>query len=402
MSKSGRGALTSSVTDQLPVLSRPRDGAVLGGVCVGLARRVGIDPTVLRIIAIAATIFLGGLGVALYVAGLLLIPRETEQLSPLTRTIPVLRRVPTPVLTIAVIALAVAITWGTGSGAVFVPVAIIAVVLWFTVFRRRPATTETAHQVEPTPFERAADAWRVRLAEQNVPGFEAESVEQPRWQQPYTDPADKLVSDNQPLLPQPTATPTKNRWRLWGLALVLAGIGTGVVATIAVVFGVPTGPGAYLSAVLAALGITAIIASRAGRPPLLIPAIIGTAVATAVVQLGPPPGVVGDVQRSVTSESELTPVKVGVGDVRLDLSNLDLTANRTLDVEVGTGDVAITLPAKEATRVVWQVGLGDVTVPGVSANTPAGNEFVEAPPGTDDHQLTIQVKIGAGDLKVNP
>lgn len=402
MSESEPRALTGSVTDQLPVLSRPRDGAILGGVCVGLARRVGVDPTVVRIIAIVATIFFGGLGVALYGAGLLLIPRESQQFSPLTRAIPVLRRVPTAVLAVVIIALAVAITWGTGSGAVFVPVAIIAVVLWFAVFRHRPTSAQTAHQIEPTPFERAADAWRTRLAEQSVPGFETEAGSQPQWQQPYTDPRDSLVSDNEPRLPQPVAAPTTNRWRLWGLALILAGLGTGIVAAIGIVFGISTGPGAYLSAVLAALGITAVVASRVGRPPLLIPAIIGTAVATAIVQLGPPPGVVGDVNRSVTSESDLTPVKVAVGDVQLDLSSLDLTANRTLDVEVGTGDVAITLPDNEAARVVWQVGLGDVTIPGASNERLGGHEFTESPAGGAGHQLTVQVKIGAGDLRVNP
>lgn len=399
MSESRAAALTSPVTDNLPVLSRPRDGAMLAGVCVGLARRVGIEPTVVRIIAIVATIFLGGLGVALYVAALLLIPRESEQFSLLTRTIPALRRVPTAVLTVIVIAVAVAITWATGSGAVLAPVAIIAVVLWFAVFRRRPRSGPV-QQVEPTPFERAADAWRIRLAEQDVPGFTTESLEQPRWQQPYTDPSDQLVSDNQPLLPAPVAAPAKSRWRLWGLALVLAGLGTGIVATIGIVFGIPTGAGAYLSAVLAALGITAVVASRVGRPPLLIPAIIGTAIATGIVQLGPPPGVIGDVQRSVTSESELAPIKVAAGDVRLDLSKLDLTTDRTLDVEVGAGDVAITLPAKDAARVVWQVGLGEVNAPGVSNDPLSGHEFVATPAGAQDHRIIVQVKIGAGDLTV--
>ncbi|MEE9963754.1 MAG: PspC domain-containing protein [Propionicimonas sp.] len=388
------------MTNQLPVLSRPRDGAVIGGVCAGLARRLGIDPTVLRVIAVAATIFFGGLGVALYVAALLLLPRDQEQFSPLTRVIPPLRRVPPVVLAVVVIALAVAITWGSGSGAVLVPAGIIAVVLWFAVFRRR-APQAAAHTPEPTPFERASAAWRVRLAEQQVPGYELSPAEQPRWEQPYTDPSDRLVKDNLPLPPAVPA-PTAHSWRLWGLALTLAGVGTGLVALISIVFGIPTGPGAYLSAVLAALGITAVVASRVGRPPLLIPAIIGTAIATAIVQLPPADLSVGDYERSISSESELTPVKVSAGNVRLDLSGLDLTSDRTLEVEVGAGDVTLDLPTKESAKVDWQIGLGEVSFAGASDQPVSGNELVVGPASPSTHQLTVRVKIGAGDLAVNP
>lgn len=398
------------MTDKLPVLSRPRDGAVLGGVCAGVARRLGIDPTVLRVIAVVSTIFLGGLGVALYVAGLLLLPRDHEQYSLLTRAIPVLRRVPPVALAVIVIALAVVITWGSGSSAVLVPAAIIAAVLWFTVFRRRSAAP-VVHAPEPTPFERAADAWRVRLAEQQVPGFEdyqpAPSFEDPhatdnRWQQPYTDPSDQWVVDNPPPVPAVPPRP-KRSWRLWGLALALIGVGTGIVATLSIVFGLPAGVGAYLAAVLAALGITAIVASRVGRPPLLIPAIIVTALATAAVQFGPNPGYVGDYSRVITDENQLQPVRVGAGSVDLDLSKLDLTQDRTLDVEVGTGDVRIALPLEEAATVEWQLGLGEVNLGNnFPVDTSGFQSFENNPSGTQHHRITINLKVGAGDVTVIP
>ncbi|HML50235.1 MAG TPA: PspC domain-containing protein [Propionicimonas sp.] len=390
------------MTDKLPVLSRPRDGAVFGGVCAGVARRLGIDPTVLRVIAVVSTIFLGGLGVALYVAGLLLLPRDQEQYSPLTRAIPLLRRMPPVALAVIVMALAVVITWGSGSSAVLVPAAIIAVVLWFVGFRRR-SQASIVHTPEPTPFERAADAWRARLAEQQVPGFEGYQATEPRWQQPYTDPSDQWVVDNPPPVPAVPPRP-KRSWRLWGLALALAGVGTGIVAALSIVFGFPAGAGAYFAAILAALGITAVVASRVGRPPLLIPAIIVTAVATAAVQFGPNPGYVGDYSRVITNEDQLQPVRVGAGSVNLDLSNLDLTQDRDLDVEVGTGDVTITLPREEATTVDWKLGLGELTFGDADfpVTTSHVDSFQNNPVGTAHHRITINLKVGAGDVTVIP
>ena len=58
-----------------PPLRRDREGAVLGGVCAGFGRRLGIDPIVLRVVFIAATAA-GGLGVIAYGLAWALMPAE--------------------------------------------------------------------------------------------------------------------------------------------------------------------------------------------------------------------------------------------------------------------------------------------------------------------------------------
>ncbi len=58
-----------------PKVTRPHEGRVLGGVCAGLARAFGLDPVVLRILAVALT-FAGGSGLLLYVIAWLLLPQE--------------------------------------------------------------------------------------------------------------------------------------------------------------------------------------------------------------------------------------------------------------------------------------------------------------------------------------
>ena len=60
-------------------LRRPFAGRMLAGVAEGLARYFGVDATLVRIAFVVLTI-VGGAGIPLYLAGLLLIPDEgTDQ-----------------------------------------------------------------------------------------------------------------------------------------------------------------------------------------------------------------------------------------------------------------------------------------------------------------------------------
>ena len=56
-------------------LSRPRQGAVIAGVCAGLARRFNTTPNVVRLIAIASCI-LPGPQFLIYIALWIIMPRD--------------------------------------------------------------------------------------------------------------------------------------------------------------------------------------------------------------------------------------------------------------------------------------------------------------------------------------
>jgi phage shock protein C len=58
-----------------PPLRRAYNGRILAGVCAGIADYLAVDVTIVRV-AFAAFTFLGGAGVPLYLACLLLIPEE--------------------------------------------------------------------------------------------------------------------------------------------------------------------------------------------------------------------------------------------------------------------------------------------------------------------------------------
>ena len=56
-------------------LRRPFQGRMAAGVAAGLARYTGVDVTIVRIAFVVLTL-IGGAGIPLYLAGLLLIPDE--------------------------------------------------------------------------------------------------------------------------------------------------------------------------------------------------------------------------------------------------------------------------------------------------------------------------------------
>jgi phage shock protein PspC (stress-responsive transcriptional regulator) len=61
-------------------LRRPVRGGVVAGVAAGLARYLGVDVMIIRIAFVVLTV-VGGAGIPLYLAGLLLIPGEGSEVS---------------------------------------------------------------------------------------------------------------------------------------------------------------------------------------------------------------------------------------------------------------------------------------------------------------------------------
>jgi phage shock protein C len=61
-------------------LYRPFQDRMLAGVAVGIARYLGVDVTVVRIVLAVLTV-VGGVGIPIYLAGWLLIPEEGREQS---------------------------------------------------------------------------------------------------------------------------------------------------------------------------------------------------------------------------------------------------------------------------------------------------------------------------------
>ena len=66
----------NDATAQVKKLRRSRNDKMIAGVCGGLAKMIGVDAAILRIILVAATLLGFGTGAILYVAAWILMPEE--------------------------------------------------------------------------------------------------------------------------------------------------------------------------------------------------------------------------------------------------------------------------------------------------------------------------------------
>ena len=57
-------------------LSRPMGQKKIAGVCAGFARYFDVDVTLMRILWLAVAVFTGGLGVLVYIAAWIIMPRD--------------------------------------------------------------------------------------------------------------------------------------------------------------------------------------------------------------------------------------------------------------------------------------------------------------------------------------
>jgi phage shock protein C len=57
-------------------LVRRRDDRMLAGVCSGIGDYIGMDANIVRLLVVLLAVFGGGAGIAIYIAGWLLIPED--------------------------------------------------------------------------------------------------------------------------------------------------------------------------------------------------------------------------------------------------------------------------------------------------------------------------------------
>lgn len=73
--ESPRGLEEDTMTTETRRLYRSQSQRMIGGVCGGLGDYLSVDPTIIRLLFVAAAIF-GGHGALLYLVLLLLVPVE--------------------------------------------------------------------------------------------------------------------------------------------------------------------------------------------------------------------------------------------------------------------------------------------------------------------------------------
>jgi phage shock protein PspC (stress-responsive transcriptional regulator) len=95
-----------SPTPMIRRLERPENGRVLAGVCAGLGHYFELNPAFFRLGFVVLTL-LGGTGVLVYLAALLVIPSEDKEQSIVEQVVAERREHPGPLVALAVVAFAV-------------------------------------------------------------------------------------------------------------------------------------------------------------------------------------------------------------------------------------------------------------------------------------------------------
>lgn len=384
-----------SVTNSLE-LRRATADARLFGVCAGLARSWNVDPTLVRVGFVILTLFSNGLVFALYLATALVLPTDVSDEPPIHRMFPATRTWSTPKI-IGVVAAVTAIvaltTQGMAPGLLFVMAITGAVIAWGRRHHRRRGVPARVGALGPAPsptaseFERLAYAW------------------QSRQYAVYTGAPLDVV--------EPAAAPVDDpgRNRPWLFALVGMGI-VGVTAAALDAAGVAVPAGAWPAAMLGVLGLTLVWVARPGRPSrrrptLMVTATVLCALATAFsmsdaprVPAHLPTIAVSDVTAYADVTSLPREIKADVGSPHLDLTDMEITDNRTVNVSVDFGGVEIDAPKQGNIIVRYTVDAGSATVLGTDREGANLSDTVERITDPAAPTLTLDVHVGFGDVEV--
>ncbi len=325
-----------------PPLRRSKDDRVIAGVCGGLARTLGIDPIIVRVL-VAAFALAGGAGIIAYILAWILIPEEDGiAVINADRSRPGKLILAIFVAALGLAAMSSLFPWsGQNMFGLFLFV-LIAVVVWqaFGQDWLRGGTTGGDWQAKVDAATAKVDAAteKVAAATERV----TEAAARAGTYAGYTPPPRSVLGRI-----------------VWNVLIIVAGGAialdwSGGAVNVAVV----------LAIMLAIVGLGLVVSSFAGRARGLI------ALGLVLSLLAMPTGWhgrtdVGERTWMPSISSEITKYSLGVGDATLDLRTLTPTASTATSAEVGVGTLIVLIPHGTPVeyRLTTQVGLGKLVLP---------------------------------------
>ncbi|MEQ8717900.1 MAG: PspC domain-containing protein [Acidimicrobiales bacterium] len=321
----------------------------IAGVCDGLGRHFGIDPTIIRILFVAAAV-LGGSGVLLYLIAWLVMPAAD---SPADQGMELGSGSQNAAGLVALILGAVLLFWIVGPGPMWgltIPLLLIGVGIAILV--RDPDRDETppAPPLPPSPPE-------------GPPPEPPPPDELPP--PPPTAPPESYV----PAAPEEPEPVRDDSTVITPLVLSLLLLGGGISLALHLADWVDVSALAVVSGGLVIIGAGLIASAFTGRARGLVPLGILFALAipvTAAVEPAIRDGV-GDREYVVTDFDDLERrYELGIGDLVVDLSGLDFDGETVrIDVDLSIGNAEVTVPPDVDVRLTSDVDLGRIEVFGV-------------------------------------
>ncbi|WP_279106431.1 PspC domain-containing protein [Gordonia paraffinivorans] len=206
----------------------------------------------------------------------------------------------------------------------------------------------------------------------------------------------------EPSSPEPPPVPTRRRRSpltlvVLGLAVIVGAIGAALNQSGVDWFTVPR----ILSMCLAVVGVGLVVASlmrrrtgehSTGLVPVAILLGIATIVTTAASGIAVPEGGVGDRTWKPLTENDIqSEYRLGVGEMTLDLREVDLTSDRRVELRNGMGVIEVLVGDDMNVRASCNTGIGNITCP---SGLDGGRD------GTDGPVLEIDAHTGMGEVKV--
>lgn len=389
-----------------PPLRRSRTDRKVAGVCGGLAAYLGIDPVILRVVAVVLAVF-GGSGLLLYAVGWLLVPEEGTDTSEGQRFID--RNglgVGIVVAVLAVILLlgvggGLAGGWWFGGGPDVWPLLVIGGIgfaVWF-VARDRNTRVQAAPPSPPAPSgpspstEYAMPYAPPAASDATLPGTPLDA--------PYAAPP-------APPLPAPPPPAPKPRSVLGLLTVSVAAIVAGVLVALDLTGEWDVDPVVLLAVLTGLVGLGLVVGAFVGRSRGLIA--LGVVLALCTAGAAAIPGQVsrsaGDVVWAPATLAQLEPsYEWGAGNVTLDLSDVQLDGRRRVTVDLGAGELSVLLPPDVTAEVSASTGVGSIVVPEAGINEGGLGRDIETiltpaagtePAGT----YVLDLNVGLGELEV--
>ena len=364
--------------------TRPRrrgDDRKLAGVAAAIGRRYRIDPVLVRVGLVVATVF-SGVGVLLYLLGWLLLPAEGDEASAAESVLGKGRSSVSTALTV-ILGLGLILAGGAvfgGDPRGLITLALCGAAL-FVLHRHRASLGE----VPTAPI--ATDAPENRTF---PPAWDPLGAAPFAWDLPEPGPAP-------PQQPPPRRPRSKLTPVTLGLALLAGGIAAAFLPAIE--------PGHVAAIMLAVVGLGLLVGSRVHRGRGLIVAAVPLALVIWVLHAVPLDGFsAGERQwRAETPGQLLDRYTLTLGSGQLNLTGLTVPDGRTVSttVAVSLGETKVFLPPDLDVDVTCSANTGNVHCLGEeSGGRPRVQASDDGADGPGGGKLVLDVRADAGDVEV--
>ncbi|MCI2419423.1 PspC domain-containing protein [Saccharopolyspora sp. K220] len=378
---------------------RPRNGGKLGGVSAAIGLRYGVDPILVRVAFVLATVY-GGAGLVLYLLGWLLFPREGDPVPGSTE--PIRQPTSTRAAVVLVLLLIPGVFWLTTSPAIIgLAVGLGALYMLHRNYGEkgmalataapsttRPVATPVGENTWVYPGGTSTDAPVGESSQQAPPTWDPLGAAPFAWDLPEPDEPE----DAQPRRP-------RRRWISF-VALAVAAFFAGLATTLGASLGTA------LAIALGVLGLGMVVGAflRGGRGLIWAAVPVG---ALAMV-LGASTGFsgdVGDVEIRPTSIENVAPrYQKSAGSIMLDLQDLRMADGQELrtGANVGIGDITVHAPPEADLQVRCLSELGSVNCLDVSADGSSVERSVvdNGADGPGGGRIVLDLVVGTGDVEV--